>query len=136
MFILFLTVLGLCCCTLRISLVVPSGGYSLVVEFWLLIAVASLVEHSLQAHGLQKLWCVDSVVVAHGLQSTGSVVVARAQLLGGMWDIPGSGIQPVSPALAGIFFTIEPPGKPYSFWIFCMELFQLTYDAFVIQMTK
>ena len=25
----------------------------------------------------------------------------------------GSGNEPVSPALAGIFFIIEPPGKPY-----------------------
>ena len=29
-----------------------------------------------------------------------------------MWDLPGSGIEPVSPALAGGFFTTEPPGKP------------------------
>ena len=29
-----------------------------------------------------------------------------------MWDIPGLGIEPVSPALAGEFFTTEPPGKP------------------------
>ena len=29
-----------------------------------------------------------------------------------MWDIPGPGIEPLSPALAGIFFTTEPPGKP------------------------
>ena len=29
-----------------------------------------------------------------------------------MWDLPGSGIKPVSPALAGEFFTTELPGKP------------------------
>ena len=29
-----------------------------------------------------------------------------------MWDLPGSSIEPVSPALAGEFFTTEPPGKP------------------------
>ena len=29
-----------------------------------------------------------------------------------MWDLPGSGIKPVSPTLAGRFFTTEPPGKP------------------------
>ena len=29
-----------------------------------------------------------------------------------MWDLPESGIDPVSPALAGGFFTTEPPGKP------------------------
>ena len=31
-----------------------------------------------------------------------------------MWDLPGPGIEPVSPALAGGFFTSEPPGKPGS----------------------
>ena len=29
-----------------------------------------------------------------------------------MWDLPGPGIEPVSPASAGGFFTTEPPGKP------------------------
>ena len=29
-----------------------------------------------------------------------------------MWDLPRPGIEPVSPALAGGFFTTEPPGKP------------------------
>ena len=28
-----------------------------------------------------------------------------------MWDLPGSGIEPASPALAGGFFTTEPPGN-------------------------
>ena len=28
-----------------------------------------------------------------------------------MWDLPGSGIKPVSPALAGGFLTLVPPGK-------------------------
>ena len=27
-------------------------------------------------------------------------------------DLPNPGIEPVSPALAGAFFTTEPPGKP------------------------
>ena len=27
-------------------------------------------------------------------------------------DLPGPGIKPASPALAGTFFTTEPPGKP------------------------
>ena len=27
-------------------------------------------------------------------------------------DLPNAGIKPVSPALAGRFFTAEPPGKP------------------------
>ena len=29
-----------------------------------------------------------------------------------MWDLPGPGIKPESSALAGRFFTTEPPGKP------------------------
>ena len=35
-----------------------------------------------------------------------------------MWDHPGSGIEPGSPALAGKFFTTELPGKPrlLAFW--------------------
>ena len=31
-----------------------------------------------------------------------------------MWDLPGPGLEPVSPALAGGFSTTAPPGKPYS----------------------
>ena len=47
-----------------------------------------------------------SVVVAHRLQSAGSVVVAH-----GMWDLPGPGLEPMSPALGGGFLTTAPPGK-------------------------
>ena len=28
-----------------------------------------------------------------------------------MWDLPGPGLEPVSPALAGGFLTTVPPGK-------------------------
>ena len=46
-YLLFLTVLGLCCCT-DFALVVASRGYSLVAVHGLLIVVASLVaEHRL-----------------------------------------------------------------------------------------
>ena len=44
------------------------------------------------------------------LSSCGS----RAQLLRGMWDPPGPGLEPVSPALAGRLSTAAPPGKPCS----------------------
>ena len=37
---------------------------------------------------------------------------ARAYLHRGMWDLPGPGLQPVSPALADGFLTTAPPGKP------------------------
>ena len=32
-------------------------------------------------------------------------------MLHGIWDLPGQGIEPMSPALAGGFFITEPPGK-------------------------
>ena len=44
----------------------------------------------------------------HWLNSRGT----HARLLHGMWDLPGPGIEPVSPALAGGFFTTETPGSP------------------------
>ena len=36
---------------------------------------------------------------------------AQTWLLHSMWDLSGPGIKPVSPAIAGGFFTTEPPGK-------------------------
>ena len=36
---------------------------------------------------------------------------AWAQLFRGMWDLPGRGLEPVSPALADRFLTTAPPGK-------------------------
>ena len=35
-----------------------------------------------------------------------------------MWDLPGLGLEPVSPALAGGFLTTAPPGKPLMWTIF------------------
>ena len=34
-----------------------------------------------------------------------------------MWDLPGPGLEPVSPALTGRFLTTAPPGKPTP-WVF------------------
>ena len=38
--------------------------------------------------------------------------IVKAQLPFAVWDPPGPGIEPVSPALAGGFLTTAPPGKP------------------------
>ena len=35
-----------------------------------------------------------------------------------MWDLSRSGIESMSPALAGGFFTPEPPGKPFDSSLF------------------
>ena len=67
-----------------------------------------------QALGMQA-----SVVVAHGLRSCGSRALerrlsgcdAQAQLLRSMWDLPGSGLEPASPELAGRVLMTAPPGK-------------------------
>ena len=90
-------------------LVAASGGYS-----------------SLQCTGFSLRWLLllwstgtqASVVVAHGLSSCGSQGrSAQAQLLRGMWDLPGPGLEPVSPALAGGFLTTAPPGKSSVFFL-------------------
>ena len=81
------------------------AGFSL---WWLLLLGA-------WALGAQAL-----VVVAHGLSSCGSRALehrlsscgTRAQLLHSMWDLLGSGLEPLSPELAGGFLTTVPPGKP------------------------
>ena len=39
---------------------------------------------------------------------------AQALLLCGMWDLPGPGLELMSPALAGRFLTTAPPGKSLS----------------------
>ena len=69
--------------------------------------------------GAQALGAWASAVVACRLSSCGSWALGRrlsrcgtrAQLLRGMWDLPGPGLEPVSPALAGRFLTTVPPGK-------------------------
>ena len=35
----------------------------------------------------------------------------------GMWDLPGPGNEPVSPALAGRFLSTAPPGKPSFYFL-------------------
>ena len=82
----------------------------------LLILVASLAES------------VASVVAARGLSSCG----AQAQLLWGMWDLPGPGGRPVSPALAGGFLTTGPPEKFSSSFPFAILLLN-TKELFLLR---
>ena len=80
----------------RLSLVAASGEFSLAAVLGLVIEVASLAEE----HTFQGSWA--SVVVVPGLQTTGSVTVVYGPLLPrSVWNLPGPGIKPVSPALAG-----------------------------------
>ena len=99
------------------SLVVSSGGYSLVAVCGLPVAVASLVAQ----HGLWSTWA--SVVATHRLSSCTSWTLehrlsscgTRALLSFGMWDLPGPGFEPMTLALAGGFLTTEPPERFFSF---------------------
>ena len=117
----FLAVNGLRC----------SSGFSLVPVCGLLAAMASVVtEHALSGarasrcgglcrHGAwtvkgagfnscgRRAPCCGSQALERSLKSCG----AQAWLLRGMWDLPRSGMEPVSPALVGGFFTTESPGK-------------------------
>ena len=103
---------GLHCCT-RAFFSCGKRGLLFVAVHVLLIAVACL------CYGARALGMWASVVVAHGLSSCGSQALecrlsscgAWASLLRGMWDLPGPGLEPVSPALAGGFLTTAPPGK-------------------------
>ncbi|XP_066895099.1 leucine-rich repeat-containing protein 71 isoform X2 [Kogia breviceps] len=57
------------------------------------VVASPVAEHRLRMHRL----------TGHG---------SRAQLLRGMWDLPGPGHEPIFPASAGGLSTTEPPGKP------------------------
>ena len=91
-------------------------GYSLVAVCGPLIAVASLVVE----HGLQGAWasvfaaCGHSICGSRGPEHRLSSCGTQIYLLRGIWDLPGSWIEPVSPALASGFFTTKPSGKPRS----------------------
>ena len=71
-------------------------GFSLEAESWGYSLAA------MQASCRTGFSCCGAQVLEHGLNSCGT------------WDLPGPGIEPVSPALAGRVFTTEPPGKPLS----------------------
>ena len=101
---LVLAVLGLHCFE-GSSLVAASRGPSLVVVHRLLISGASLVaEH--------RLWGSWASVVA----ACGQLIAAvhRFSCSAACGNLPGLGVEPTSPALAGGSFTTEPSGKPLS----------------------
>ena len=103
--------LGLRCC-MGFFLLVASGGCSIVAVLGLLIAVASLAEHRLQGMWLQWLRHVGSVFAVPGLQSVDSLVAHGLCCSTACGIFLDQGMEPLSPALAGGFFTTEPPGQP------------------------
>ena len=106
--------------------------FTLFIYFWLhwvfivmcglSLVVASGVHSLLRCAGLPLQWplllqstgprCMGfSSCASRALERRLSSCGTRAQLLHGMWDPPGPGLEPVSPALAGGFPTTGPPGK-------------------------
>ena len=101
---------------------IAAHGLSLVVvsrDYYLLWCVASYCS-GFSCCGTWALGAWASVVVAPGFSSCGlwalehrlSICGTQAQLLHGMWDLPGPGLEPMSPELACGFSTTAPPGKP------------------------
>ena len=90
-FILFLAVLGLCCFAHAFS--GCSRGYSLLCCMGFSFQCYLLLQSTGSRHP-------GSVVVEHRLSCSEA-----------MRNLPGPGIEPVSPALADRFFTTEPLGK-------------------------
>ena len=88
-----MAVLGLRFCARAFSSCGKRGPLFIAVRGPLTIAASLAAEHRLQT--LRLSYC-------------GS----RAQLLRGTRDLPGPGLEPVSPALAGRLSTTAPPGKP------------------------
>ena len=107
-----MALLGLHCCA-GFSLAVARRGYSLLPGTGFSLRRVFLLQGLC---GLRALGCTGFStchVRAQQLWFQGSR--PQAQYLwhmGFMWDLPGAGIELVSPALAGRFFTTEPPGKP------------------------
>ena len=92
-YLFIFAVLGLCFCARAFSSCGKWGPLFIAVRRPLTVAASLVAQHRLQTHRLS---------------SCGS----WAQLLRGMWDPPGPGLEPVSPALAGRLSTTAPPGKP------------------------
>ena len=87
----------------------------------------SQIVHKAVASSWKYICCCCYLVISHvGLFATPWTVACQApQSMGFLWqeywsglpfpppgDLPDPKIEPVSPALAGGFFTTDPPGKP------------------------
>ena len=49
-----------------------------------------------------------------------------------MWDLPGPGLEPVSPALAGGFLTTVPPEKAYIYNIYIIYILYIVYIIYIL----
>ena len=107
-----LVAVGLCCCMWAFSSCGELGLLFIAVHGFLLVVASPVVECRLQACRLQQFQHMGPVVMARGLQSLDPVFVAHtwAQLLCGVWNIPGPRIEPMFPPLASEFLSVVPLG--------------------------
>ena len=101
-------------CCVGFSLVAARGSSSLVTVHGFLIAVAW--PGTLRYPGFEVATRGFSSWGSWALQHRLNSVAHGFWLFQGIWDLPRSGIDPMSPALTGRFFT-EPPRKPWT-WNF------------------
>ena len=134
----------------------PKVFFKFIYLFYLLIF--GRVGSSLLRAGFLQLWRAGSTVCccapashcggfsccgAWALGTRASVVVALERrlrscgawtlLLCGMWELPGPGLEPVFPELAGGFLTTAPPGKPY-YLGFCRFTFNYAVKLFYLKL--
>ena len=84
-----------------LSPVAESGGFSLVAVWGLLSSCGMWASHCSGSS------CLGTRALEYGLSSCGT----QTLLPHGMWNLPGPGIEPMSPTLAGRFLTTGPAGK-------------------------
>ena len=111
-FNLSLAVLGLCCCVGIFSLLEASRSYSPLAVLGLLVVAASPdAQHRLQVLRLPQLWLTGSRARTQELWCMGLVAPRHV-------GSSRSRDHPMSPALAGRFFTTESPRKPLNLFFF------------------
>ena len=86
-------------------------------EWWLIFfpsyAGSSLLQWAFTSYGAHDSHCSGfSCCGAQALKHRPRSCGIQAELARCMWDLPGPGIKPTSPALQGRFLTTGPPGKP------------------------
>ena len=101
---------GLHCCAGFSPLVVSRAHCPVVVHRLPIVLAALGAEHRLK--GARASVVAAPWAPGHRLSHRGS----WAQLLPGMWDLQGPGVEPISPALAARFFITEPPRKPLPYF--------------------
>jgi len=78
-------------------------------------------------HGILQARILEWVAI-----SFSSSLYAQAKLLHGMRDLPRSGIEPVSPVLAGRLVATRPPGRPRTVDFGVLSAFILKGDHVIL----